>query len=468
MRDLFLWITTYAVNSLWQVPLVVLMAAFISRVFMRKEWELQHRLWVGCLFLCVLTPSLKISLPRQLSCVQKDAENRLAALFPAATPSNETQQLVKASPVQGNVPWSPRRYADWIGLLYGFALCIGAARFLRAVFNAGALLRTAQEARLSPDLKNNWEWCCQQFSLPSVRLLCSDELISPSTLCWPFPVLVLPSHFVEEAKEDLKVVFCHELAHIRRQDFYKNLALEALSLPIHFHPALWWLKKQIARTRELLCDEIAAEAIDGRALYARALLRLAKTSCTATVDPMTTHALGIFDGNILEERVMNLAHAKAALSTRRKAIAVASSLTAMILLSTAFSLLSAPPVGAQSTAGSLESYIGLWALNLNDKQVGTLQLITYKGKLIGSITEGHAKAEDGKVVAIEPKPGSLPIVEGTIVDGALHIIVAELHDASAGFRMTLDGENHGKLLFDNRGPHGEVIEFVITKIPRND
>jgi TonB family protein len=55
----------------------------------------------------------------------------------------------------------------------------------------------------------------------------------------------------------------------------------------------------------MVCDAMAADAVAGREKYARSLLRLAST-LTQKAPARTLHAIGIFDANIFERRVMNL------------------------------------------------------------------------------------------------------------------------------------------------------------------
>jgi TonB family protein len=66
---------------------------------------------------------------------------------------------------------------------------------------------------------------------------------------------------------------------------------------------LWLTAARLAETREMVCDEAAA--IAGRESYARALLRLA-SMLSDPAPTRTLHAIGIFDANIFERRVMNL------------------------------------------------------------------------------------------------------------------------------------------------------------------
>jgi TonB family protein len=78
---------------------------------------------------------------------------------------------------------------------------------------------------------------------------------------------------------------------------------------IAFHPVTWMLKAQIAQTREMVCDEMATDALVDRQRYTLSLLRLAAMIAVSS-RVTTTHAIGIFDANILEKRIMTMRNRK--------------------------------------------------------------------------------------------------------------------------------------------------------------
>jgi TonB family protein len=117
--------------------------------------------------------------------------------------------------------------------------------------------------------------------------------------------LLLPVSIVDALPdEDLHTVIAHEFAHMRRRDFAKNLLYEWLSLPVTYHPLLWLTRARIMESREMVCDQMAA-AMTGRNEYAQSLLRLASLLVAGTL-VRTPHAVGIFDANVFERRLMNL------------------------------------------------------------------------------------------------------------------------------------------------------------------
>jgi TonB family protein len=112
-----------------------------------------------------------------------------------------------------------------------------------------------------------------------------------------------------EYQEDAGAALAHECAHMVRWDFAKNLFYECVAATVSYHPASWLMRRRIAETRELVCDEQAADAMGNRPEYAASLLRLATAMAGPAARPFYangTQAIGVFDADILEERVMRL------------------------------------------------------------------------------------------------------------------------------------------------------------------
>ena len=124
-------------------------------------------------------------------------------------------------------------------------------------------------------------------------------------------MLLVPAGFLEEIDEpELEAVLAHEFAHMTRWDFAKNLIYEVLSLGVAYHPVLWQTRSRLAESRELVCDRVAAEAMPGRERYVRSLLRVA-SMLSDRPPTRILHAIGIFDANTFERRVMNLTNRSA-------------------------------------------------------------------------------------------------------------------------------------------------------------
>jgi len=207
--------------------------------------------------------------------------------------------------------------AGWmlaLSILYAGALLYFAMRLLWSLGRVAMLLRGAESFSFDAASEAVWRRCREMLGVGSVRTLRSSDLLGPVTVGLGAAVLVVPEEFVARCSaEDLLATLGHECAHIARRDFEKNLIYECASLLIAFHPVTWMLKRRIAETREMICDGAATEKLIDVPHYVQALLRLAtRISMPATTSP----AIGIFDANILEKRIMTM-------KTKRQRVGVA-------------------------------------------------------------------------------------------------------------------------------------------------
>ena len=75
---------------------------------------------------------------------------------------------------------------------------------------------------------------------------------------WLRPVILLPaSALTGLAPSQLEAVIAHELAHIRRHDYLVNLFQTTVETLLFYHPASWWISRQIRAEREHCCDDVA-------------------------------------------------------------------------------------------------------------------------------------------------------------------------------------------------------------------
>jgi TonB family protein len=162
------------------------------------------------------------------------------------------------------------------------------------------------------------EGAARRFGVTTPALCCSDETRGPVVLGLRRAVLLVPEgFFAGENDEDIQIggdgdvaaALAHECVHIARRDYAKNLIYEFVAAAVSYHPACWLMRRRIAETRELVCDEMAAGAVGDRPEYAASLLRLATAMAVPAARPFyasETQAIGVFDAGILEERVMRL------------------------------------------------------------------------------------------------------------------------------------------------------------------
>lgn len=124
-----------------------------------------------------------------------------------------------------------------------------------------------------------------------IRVTVTDKLTSPAVVGVLVPTLVLPLTLLTTlTPEQIRFILLHELAHIRRGDYFANLFQLFTEALLFFNPAVWWISHQIRREREACCDALAIELSGAPTDYARTLLHVAESMLNPT--PSAAPAFG--------------------------------------------------------------------------------------------------------------------------------------------------------------------------------
>jgi beta-lactamase regulating signal transducer with metallopeptidase domain len=108
-----------------------------------------------------------------------------------------------------------------------------------------------------------------------VLLRVSSAVTGPVTVGALRALVLLPVCAATSLSPDeLEVVLAHELAHVRRADFFWNLVQTLVETLFFFHPAVWWISGRIRHERELCCDDLALSVCPNPLVYANALFEL--------------------------------------------------------------------------------------------------------------------------------------------------------------------------------------------------
>jgi hypothetical protein len=90
-------------------------------------------------------------------------------------------------------------------------------------------------------------------------------------------VVVVPAAFAAGiSPSHLDAILAHELAHIRRRDYWVNLLQLLVEALLFFNPAVWWISRRVRIEREACCDALAASATGVPLAYAAALAAFAE------------------------------------------------------------------------------------------------------------------------------------------------------------------------------------------------
>ncbi len=444
MAETSRFVAAFLVNSLWEIPVILGIAILCSRLIGRTPWAHRHILWVSALILSATVPLLA---PRNLMVSRLVAANESQAMSEGRADS----AVVDASNQAGSwlhlqnhkQPILFKTSLIWILLsCYSGFLLYRLSILYRAWRGAKRLRRSAFHPSVSDRCAGVAEFCAHSWGRSDVLLVSSPEVVSPLTLGYRHPVIVLPkSSFLEMLPEDFASAINHELAHVSRCDYLVNLILQGFYLPISFHPVAMLIKSRVDQTRELACDELAAEKSSSRIAYARSLLNIAQSICPGSAKA-PGYSLGLFEGHAFEKRIMNLLKSTHLVPSKRSRVLALLGLGLLVSGCLAMLPLSVQVAYSVGLPTNLQEFVGRWQGQFNGRTFVVLNLKDQAGKLVGTCTHTVSieKSSNGELTHVDEKNTEDRILDARLDGNKLVLKIADNGDEQkpmeCAFRLT--------------------------------
>jgi beta-lactamase regulating signal transducer with metallopeptidase domain len=192
-------------------------------------------------------------------------------------------------------------------------------------------LRYKGLSNVSDDMQEFFAYLVETLGLQRpVQLFISKQIDIPATLGFLKPIVLLPATAVTHlTAAQLEAVLLHELAHIKRNDYFWNLLLSVSETMLFFNPFALLLIGIARRERENSCDDHVMNFQQNAAVYAEALLNVEKARIQ---NPQLVMALGDNKHHLMDrvKRILNIPAEKNKISTR---------LLALLLFTVVFALM---------------------------------------------------------------------------------------------------------------------------------
>lgn len=217
-----------------------------------------------------------------------------------------------------------------ITVAYAAGLLLMLVRLVAGVWG-GERLRSAGRPVESPAILSLLAAQARRLGLKVVPALRTCERVAvPVVVGLLKPVVLIPAGMLTGLSQDqLETVLAHELAHLRRHDHLVLLGQRLIETLLFFHPAVWYLSRQIDIVREECCDDLVL-AQGGDALqYAASLLRVAELRLGQRVPPASALSADGGSPSELRRRIGRLLGIDSAPSMRLTRTGVAALLVAL-------------------------------------------------------------------------------------------------------------------------------------------
>ncbi|HJT16157.1 MAG TPA: M56 family metallopeptidase, partial [Thermoanaerobaculia bacterium] len=293
-------------------------------------WALLHLLWQGAIVAAILAAALPL-LRRQSANVRYLASCGallLIVVLGVATAwrmDAPTVDATFAAPDGGLRAAAPLLAADTpavapsfdffaflaahlseIVAIWLFGVSVLSARLIAGWIGARRLARRNTRIAGEQWQRSLWRIASSLRLWRAVDLFESAAVEVPTVIGWMRPVVLLPIASLSGlSTQQIEMVLAHELAHIRRHDFIVNLMQSVVETLLFYHPAVWWISKQIRVEREHCCDDLAVAVFGDPLQYARALTRFEELRITAAQTALAAN------GGSLLTRIRRLVVARA-------------------------------------------------------------------------------------------------------------------------------------------------------------
>lgn len=305
-------------NSVWQGMLIAATIGLLLRVFRSLSATTRHAVWLVTLLTIsalpligllnsakqpepIAVPSSRVAvspaLPVESSALVNEVlplpEKQALGFSKEAIPAQEKMVEKQAVPPAGMArplaaaemaAPAPAKPGIWRRLMNGSApmaivglwLALALLMCVRILRSYAAISRLRRQLRPAPiEQRTRIERMAESFGIRRpVSLFTSPAVSMPLTIGSVKPVVILPPDLSGNLSQgELDSVLAHELAHILRWDYLSNLLQRFIQAALFFHPAVWFIGKQLSIERELACDDWAVKMCEPRR-YASCLARL--------------------------------------------------------------------------------------------------------------------------------------------------------------------------------------------------
>lgn len=204
---------------------------------------------------------------------------------PPRVESPTTLPSFTAAPTPARAAWSWRKVAAAVWALgaLGLAAQVG--------FTTWRMLRRVRESTplTDPALLGLLEECRGLMGVAApLPLHESSAVTSPALMGFLRPRLLLPRGLAESfSAPELRHIFLHELAHVRRRDLPLNWLITGLQVLHWFNPVIWLGLARLRADRELACDALAIERNGGEPArdYGRTIVKLLERAAMPATAP---------------------------------------------------------------------------------------------------------------------------------------------------------------------------------------
>jgi beta-lactamase regulating signal transducer with metallopeptidase domain len=264
------------IHFAWQGAIVGLLTAGVLRL--SRHRSANARYIVACVALMIMLASVILT-ARMLA--GPDVSLGSAVIEPAAVVSSGAFSAASTKQPGDAVTLGTGAWNRIDALVPGIVLVWLAGVAVLLLRMAAGLLRVRQlQVNAFAAGESRWQSTTEQIARrlgihTRVRVAETTQVDAPTALGWLRPVILLPiAALANLTPVQVEAILTHELIHIRRHDYVINVLQTITETILFYHPAVWWVSRQVRTEREHCCDDVAVQVCGDPVEYAAALTEL--------------------------------------------------------------------------------------------------------------------------------------------------------------------------------------------------
>lgn len=262
------------VHSLWQLSLFFFLYKFIGSFF-RQNASVRYWTGIGVLLVQFLVSGITFwkNYPKEASTKAMAFSVQNSSISHTLSTSEPINQapLALSSVWEQTAIWL-NLHLDWLVMLWILGMSIMTIRLIGGYFYVQKL-RWQCTNLVETDTENLFKQLLNQFDISRTVEIRESQLIeSPLTIGYLKPLVLVPIGLLTGLSQgEIKAIFAHELAHIKRHDYLINIIQSMIEILFFYHPLVWVIGESIRQDREDCCDDWALEICQNKLYLAKAL-----------------------------------------------------------------------------------------------------------------------------------------------------------------------------------------------------
>jgi bla regulator protein blaR1 len=285
------------VHSLWQGLLMAILGGLLVLITRKAAPSIRYNLFSILFILFFLAAGTTFLLEWQAASKAGEISGSASAGGPVVSPVNYAAGFAAPGKMTaGNVsdPGTFQRLTErFIGYFDEHAplvvliwFILFSAQFARMLANLGKIHRIRNYRTTLPSLY--WQERIGELAVAlgikrKIALLESAIIKVPMMAGVLKPVILIPLGLLAQLPADqVEAVLLHELAHIRRKDYFMNLLQSFGETLFFFNPGVRWISALIREERENCCDDIALGVAKSKKQFIHALVSFQEYNLTVS------------------------------------------------------------------------------------------------------------------------------------------------------------------------------------------